>query len=170
MRRLVVIPSAFSALVLFAATALATSPQNLSGYETSAGVPCTIGGQAGRCGVTFQGWTGGAGQVAGGWVAFPGDRQGAWRARVNFTGTAGSGQTVTITRGSWKLVYGNGPTISGAVASGTVTWPAAGTSSIACGLDATVSATGTNPNQTFTGCLNDKTVFPPRIWGTFTYS
>ncbi len=174
MRKLMLTVALVGAFVVSAATVLAaTTIQNLSGYETSAGGPCKIAGEAGTCGVTFSGWTGGSGAEAGGW-AFPGDGQGVWNAKIDYTGTPGTVEGILIKRGSWKLSYKITPRINvtGTVTGGAVIWPAAGGD---CGVNVatvSVSATGVGLSgpQIFTGCLDDRpTTFPPRIWGAFAY-
>ena len=55
----------------FAPGVKAQSSTNLSAYEFLLGSPCTIDGEAGKCGVSFGGWMGGGGPVAGGTVSWP---------------------------------------------------------------------------------------------------
>ena len=92
-------------------------------------------------------------------------------ASVNYAGTAGIGNTVTIFGGSWALLNGDGSRLYGRVASGAVQWPSTLGSDIGCGAGvATFDATLSN-GGTISGCLDDThpaTVFPPTIDGTLT--
>jgi hypothetical protein len=156
------------------ASAALRSPVNVSGYEYLLGSSCTIDAQPATCGVQFGGWTGGRGQVPNGWRPFPGNGKGLWKATVNYAGRAAFGSQVDVLGGSFDLLLTSGRTVSGNVTGGTVTWPAAGQSTV-CGLEvAEVSVSiryraGARGTGSFDGCLHDLpagSVIPPKIWGT----
>jgi hypothetical protein len=159
----------------FAPAVKAASSINLSAYEFLLGTPCTIGGEVGKCGVSFGGWTGGGGAVANGWTAFPGNRQGLWAADINYTGSPAFGGSVTIQGGNFDLFRKGRLPVAGTVTGGTVTWPASASDDISCGEGvATVTVnvlTKTHSQLYFQGCLHDLpagSVIPPKIWGTLT--
>jgi hypothetical protein len=167
-----------AATLIFGLTTASAAPLpvNISGYEFLLGTNCTINGQPGTCNVQFGGWTGGTGQVADGWTPFPGTDQGLWKATVNYTGKAEFGGQVDLVSGRFDLLFTNGTTVFGKVTGGTVTWPAAGESTV-CGTDvAVVSVNVTFTSRgaaagsgSFRGCLHDLpagSVIPPKIWGT----
>lgn len=152
-----------------AAVARAAPSLNISGYEFLLGSSCTIDGLAGTCGVEFGGWTGGKGPVANGWTTFPGNRRGLWEANIDYTGTAGFGNTVTVRSGSYDVLFKNGRTISGTVIDGTVVWPQDTDTDTGCGAGvANVFLTLSGDARSFIGCLHDLpagSVIPPKIWG-----
>lgn len=163
----------FAALIFgLALPAAAQPPVNLSGYEFRLGTPCTINGDAGKCGVQFGGWTGGSGQEADGWTPFPGNKQGLWKAEVNYTGSPDFGATVDLKSGSFDLFLKHRLPVSGTVTGGMVEWPADETDgSLGCGpgvAKVTVFLSiGGSPHE-FDGCLHDLpagTIIPPTIWG-----
>ena len=92
-------------------------------------------------------------------------------ATVNYAGTAGIGNTVTIFGGSSALLNGDGSRLYGRVTGGAVQWPSTLGSDIGCGAGvATFNATLSNGGA-ISGCLDDThqaTVFPPTIVGTLT--
>ncbi len=156
-----------------AVRAQAPTNLNLSAYEFLLGTACNINGQAGKCGVSFGGWTGGTGPTATGWTPFPGTRQGLWEATINYTGSPAFGGAVTIQGGSFDLfVKGESP-LTGEVTAGGVTWPGSASTDIGCGVGVaqvlgTVS-TESEGTLNFNGCLHDLpagSVIPPKIWGT----
>lgn len=148
-------------------------PERVSGYEYFIGTPCTIDGQPATCDVKFGGWTGSGGQVANGWRAYPGNGQGTWTASVDYKGKPKFGGQVQLLGGDFDLMFTDGNAVLGRVISGTITWPAAGQSTI-CGTEvAVVSMTvryrvGATGRGLFRGCLHDLpfgSVLPPKIWG-----
>lgn len=156
----------------FAPGVKAQSSTNLSAYEFLLGSPCTIDGEAGKCGVSFGGWMGGGGPVAGGWTPFPGNRQGLWDAEINYTGSPDFNGSVTVRSGTFDLYFKGGKTLSGTVTGGTVSWPTSSSDNeYGCGdgvAQVTVQVT-TGSSLTFKGCLHDLpagSVIPPKIWGT----
>ncbi len=96
---------------------------------------------------------------------------GAIFASVNYLGTAGLGNLVTIFGGSWATVNADGSRLRGRVTGGVVQWPTTLGGDIRCGPGvAKFSATLSN-GGTIAGCLDDThpaTVFPPTIYGTLT--
>lgn len=154
----------------FPAVAQAPLPINLSGYEFRLGTPCTINGEAGKCGVQFGGWTGGGGQEADGWTPFPGNRKGLWEAEVNYTGAPDFGATVDLKSGSFDLLFKHGRPVSGTVTGGMVQWPQSD-GDLGCGTavaKVTVYLTIGGSPHSFDGCLHDLpagTIIPPTIWG-----
>ena len=158
----------------FAPGVKAAPSTNLSAYEFLLGSPCTIDGDAGKCGVAFGGWMGGNGYVANGWAPFPGNKQGLWDAEINYTGSPDFGSSVSVRSGSFDLYFKNGTTISGTVTGGSVFWPTSSSNNeYGCGdgvaaVLVNVNVT-TGPSMAFLGCLHDLpagSVIPPKIWGT----
>jgi hypothetical protein len=164
----------FAAIMVgLAVPAFAQGPTyNLSGYEFLLGSPCTIGSEAGKCGVAFGGWTGGGGQEAGGWTQFPGTRRGLWEATVNYTGSPNFGASVELQSGTFDLFLKNHKAISGTVTGGSVDWPTeGGVTDPSCGTDVAKLTVflniGGSPHY-FSGCLHDLpagSIIPPKIWG-----
>jgi hypothetical protein len=163
-----VVTAAFG--VALSVAARAASSVNLSGYEFLLGSPCTIEGFSGTCGVAFGGWTGGSGAKPGGWTTFPGNRRGLWEANINYIGSAAFGGTVQVAGGSYDVLFKNAKPISGAVITGTVSWPADASADIGCGEGvATIALTLAGDASFFSGCLHDLPAgseIPPKIWGT----
>ena len=148
-------------------------PVRVSGYEFYIGESCTVDGLPATCDVQFGGWTGSGGQAANGWRDFPGSGKGFWTASVDYRGKAKFGGQVELLDGKFDLMFNDGQALLGRVISGTITWPAAGQSTI-CGLEvAVVSMTvryrvGATGRGLFRGCLHDLpfgSVLPPKIWG-----
>ena len=151
-------------------------PERVSGYEYFIGIPCTIDGQAATCDVQFAGWTGSGGQVADGWREFPGNGQGTWTAIIDYKGKPKFGGQLQLLDGNFNLLFADGKSVLGRVTGGTITWPAAGQSSI-CGLEVAVVSMnvryrrGATGRGLFRGCLHDLpagSVIPPKIWGKLT--
>lgn len=156
-----------------AVRAQAPADINLSAYEFLLGSACTVNGQAGKCGVSFGGWTGGTGPNATGWTPFPGTRQGLWEATINYAGSPGFSGSVTVQSGSFDLFLKGETPLSGDVTGGTVTWPASASTDIGCGMGVAVVqvtvSTESEGSLVFNGCLHDLpagSVIPPKIWGT----
>ena len=148
-------------------------PERVSGYEYFIGTPCTIEGQPATCDVQFAGWTGGGGQVANGWRPFPGNGQGTWTATADYKGKPKFGGQVQLLDGNFDLLFADGKSVLGRVTGGTITWPAAGQSTI-CGMEVAVVSinvryrVGATGRGLFQGCLHDLpfgSVLPPKIWG-----
>ena len=156
--------------VTLSVVARAASPVNLSGYEFLLGSSCTIEGFPGTCGVAFGGWTGGSGANSGGFAIFPGNRRGLWEANINYIGSPAFGASVQVAGGSYDVLFKNAKTVSGAVITGTVMWPANAGADIGCGAGvATIALTLSGDASSFSGCLHDLpagSVIPPNIWGT----
>jgi hypothetical protein len=165
-----VVTAAFA--VALSVAARAASAVNLSGYEFLLGSPCLIEGFPGTCGVAFGGWTGGSGANPGGFAIFPGNRRGLWEASINYTGSPAFGAEVHVAGGSYDVLFKNAKTVSGAVITGTVMWPADASDddAIGCGAGvARIDLTLSGDASSFSGCLLDLpagSVIPPKIWGT----
>ncbi len=149
-------------------------PERVSGYEYFIGIPCTIDGQAATCDVQFAGWTGSGGQVADGWREFPGNGQGTRTAIIDYKGKPKFGGQLQLLDGNFNLLFADGQSVLGRVTGGTITWPAAGQSSI-CGLEVAVVSMnvryrrGATGRGLFRGCLHDLpagSVIPPKIWAS----
>ena len=149
-------------------------PERVSGYEYFIGTPCTIEGQPATCDVQFAGWTGSGGQVANGWRPFPGNGQGTWTATADYKGKPKFGGKVQLLDGNFDLLFADGKSVLGRVTGGTITWPAAGQSTI-CGMEVAVVSinvryrVGATGRGLFQGCLHDLPfgkILPPKIWGT----
>lgn len=154
---------------LVGSSAFSAPPIYVAGYEYLLGDSCTVGGQAGTCGVQFGFWTGGSGAGPFGWTTFPGNGKGLGKATLNYYGKAAFGTTLNV-MGTFELLFTSAPKIS-AIVSGSVRWPLQGQYST-CGLEvATVTLTVayvTGGTGRFTGCLHDLpagSVIPPKIWG-----
>ena len=148
-------------------------PERVSGYEYFIGTPCTIEGQPATCDVQFAGWTGSGGQVANGWRPFPGNGQGTWTATADYKGKPKFGGKVQLLDGNFDLLFADGKSVLGRVTGGTITWPAAGQSTI-CGMEVALVSinvryrVGATGRGLFQGCLHDlpfDSVVPPKIWG-----
>ena len=148
-------------------------PVRVSGYEYFIGTSCTIDGQAATCDVQFAGWTGSGGQVANGWRPSPGNGLGMWTATIDYKGKPKFGGQVTLLDGNFDLMYSDGKAVLGRVTGGTITWPAAGQSTI-CGMEVAIVSmnvryrVGATGRGLFQGCLHDLpfgSVLPPKIWG-----
>lgn len=169
-----------SAVTMILALSLAAAPipppfHNISGYEFATGNPC-IWTTSDTCGVSFLGWIGSKGPVPNGWRAFPGNTQGLWEATLDYSGTPGFGNTVTVLadgKGVFDLLFKHRPGIVAMVTAGTVMWPNDSSTDSGCGPGvATVNLTLSNDPggpTSFQGCLHDLpalSVLPPKIWGT----
>jgi len=157
-----------------AVRAQAPTDINLSAYEFLLGTACTVDGQAGKCGVSFGGWTGGTGPVSNGWTPFPGTRQGLWEATINYTGSPAFGGSVSVVSGSLDLFLKGEPPLSGEVIGGGVTWPSNSSTDIGCGVGVARVVVGVMTESegalNFNGCLHDLpagSVIPPKLWGAF---
>ena len=148
-------------------------PERVSGYEYFIGTPCTIEDQPATCDVQFAGWTGSGGQVANGWRPFPGNGLGMWTATIDYKGKPKFGGQVQLLDGNFDLLFADGKSVLGRVTGGTITWPAAGQSTI-CGIEVAVVSinvryrVGATGRGLFQGCLHDLpfgSVVPPKIWG-----
>ena len=151
-------------------------PERVSGYEYFIGTTCTLDGHPATCDVQFAGWTGGGGDTANGWRPFPGNGRGTWTASVDYKGTPKFGSQVQLLDGNFNLLFADGKSLLGRVTGGTITWPAAGQSTI-CGKEVAVVLmnvryrVGANGRGLFRGCLHDLpfgSVIPPKIWGKLT--
>ena len=126
-------------------------------------------------GATFSGWTHAPdeGEV---WVPFSKSTGGFVSGSINYAGSPGFGNSVTIIGGNWSWLEADDHTVhSGPVLRGVVEWPtSAGTDlgevfGVDCGngvaiFTATVRTRGHRAG-TISGCLNDQLTFPPKIWG-----
>jgi hypothetical protein len=151
-------------------------PIRVSGYEYFIGSSCTIDGQPATCDVQFAGWTGSGGQAANGWRTFPGNGEGFWTATVDYKGKPKFGGHVDLVGGNFALLFTDGKAVLGRVTGGTITWPAAGQSTI-CGMAVAVVSmnvryrVGATDRGFFRGCLHDLpagSIIPPKIWGKLT--
>jgi hypothetical protein len=138
-----------------AASAVATG---ISGYEIFPGFTCAPGV---TCGATFVGWTNSG--VTTTWNSAR--NGGTWAVSINYFRPTST--TASVIGGNWRLSLPDGSHYSGAVTTGLVNWAAPG----GCGGDvhAATATVGLTVNGGGTGsvmgCLNDRTTFPPKIWG-----
>ena len=111
--------------------------------------------------------------MANGWKPFPGNGQGMWTATIDYKGRPKFGGQVTLLDGNFDLMFTDGKAVLGRVTGGTITWPAAGQSTI-CGREVAVVSmnvryrVGATGRGLFQGCLHDLpfgSVLPPKIWG-----
>ena len=114
--------------------------------------------------------------MADGWREFPGNGQGTWTAIIDYKGKPKFGGQLQLLDGNFNLLFADGQSVLGRVTGGTITWPAAGQSSI-CGLEVAVVSMnvryrrGATGRGLFRGCLHDLpagSVIPPKIWGKLT--
>ena len=69
--------------------------------------------------------------------AFPGNGQGTWTATVDYKGKPKFGGQVQLLDGNFDLLFADGKSVLGRVTGGTITWPAAGQSTV-CGTEVAV--------------------------------
>jgi hypothetical protein len=148
------------ALLPASVAASTTVSTGISGYEVFPGIPCGLGA---TCGATFLGWTNAPNSswtksANGGW----------WGITINYTGNAGT--AVVVASGKWAMRTPTGAFYSGSVGIGSVNWLVNGTCGSVNGTkNAKVDLPSLKVNGGGTGavdgCLNDKTTFPPKVWG-----